>query len=417
MPLLLYRLVIAAYVGAIRIAAMFGGKARLFIEGRKHWRIRLKQQISSYGEKRCIWFHCASLGEFEQGRPLLERMREQHPNHLFVLTFFSPSGFEIRKNHEGAEVVSYLPVDSASNASDFIDIIRPDMAFFVKYDYWYYYLATLKRKGIPIFLVSAIFRDSQPFFKWYGNLHRQMLRYVTCFFVQNEASKHLLNHIGIDHVAVTGDTRYDRVIRASEQNEPIEKIEKWRIGYKILVAGSTWVQDEKLLCQLNEFQNGQLKLIVVPHEISDSGIGSTLERFGPHSMAFSKWNSLQEGVNCLVVDSIGLLMRLYRYADLAYVGGGFGAGIHNTLEAAVYGPPIIFGPNHERFQEAVQLKDAGGAFVVEDTLALQKTVSALLNDPAKLQSIRESNSRLMHQHAGATQRILDSLKNFERSNN
>lgn len=409
MQLLLYRLGVAGYAFAIRIAATFGGKAQLFIAGRKHWRVRLQKQMAAHGNRKSLWFHCASLGEFEQGRPLLERLREHYPNHLIVLSFFSPSGFEIRKNYAGADVVCYLPVDSASNAADFISIIKPEMTFFVKYEYWYFYLSTLNANGIPTYMVSSIFREEQPFFKWYGSLHRKMLSYISRFFVQNETSKALLNRIGFNNVEVTGDTRYDRVILASTTNESLFNVETWCKDSKVLVAGSTWDADEKLLSQLREFQNGLLKMIIVPHEISTSGIEATMERFGSRSVAYSKWDGTNNEANCLVVDSIGLLMRLYRYADLAYVGGGFGAGIHNTLEPAVYGSPVIFGPNHERFQEAVQLVNAGGAFVINDQKSLQDTVSSLLMDEVKLQSIREINLQLMQQNAGATQRILDSL--------
>jgi 3-deoxy-D-manno-octulosonic-acid transferase len=283
------------------------------------------------------------------------------------------------------------------------------MTFFVKYEYWYFYLSTLNANGIPTYMVSSIFREEQPFFKWYGSLHRKMLSYISRFFVQNETSKALLNRIGFNNVEVTGDTRYDRVILASTTNESLFNVETWCKDSKVLVAGSTWDADEKLLSQLREFQNGLLKMIIVPHEISTSGIEATMERFGSRSVAYSKWDGTNNEANCLVVDSIGLLMRLYRYADLAYVGGGFGSGIHNTLEPAVYGSPVIFGPNHERFQEAVQLVNAGGAFVINDQKSLQDTVSSLLMDEVKLQSIREINLQLMQQNAGATQRILDSL--------
>ncbi|MGR6087410.1 MAG: 3-deoxy-D-manno-octulosonic acid transferase [Arcticibacter sp.] len=411
MFLLIYRIAIGGYSFGIRIASLFKEKARLFVAGRRDWRARLLEKIPEGDITPSVWFHCASLGEFEQGRPVIERIREVYPNHRLVLTFFSPSGYEIRKEYAGADVICYLPIDSPKNARDFISIIKPEATFFVKYEYWFFYLQSLKALGIPTYMVSSIFRNGQPFFKWHGPLHRKMLSFISCFFVQNETSKTLLNRIGFNNVEVTGDTRYDRVVTAIETIAPIPNIETWCDGSKVLVAGSTWNEDEKILSQLEEFHSDRLKMIIVPHEISSSGINTTLERFGSNAVAYSKWDESDDQINCIVVDSIGLLMRLYRYADLAYVGGGFGAGIHNTLEAAVYGPPVIFGPNHKRFQEAVQLVNAGGAFVINDQLSLQKTVTSLLMDDIKLKSIRESNRKNIIQNAGATQRILASLKN------
>lgn len=409
MLLFIYRMAIGGYEIGIRIASLFKEKAWLFIAGRRGWRLKLLEKIPATDSTPSVWFHCASLGEFEQGRPVLERIRDIYPNHRLVLTFFSPSGYEVRKGFEGADVVCYLPIDSPENAHDFVSIIKPEAAFFVKYDYWYFYLHELKSRGIPTYVISAIFRDGHVFFKWYGSLQRRMLKCVTRFFVQDERSIQLLSSIGFSNATLTGDTRYDRVVANANVSEQIEVFENWIAGSKVLVAGSTWNKDESLLCCLKQYHEGDLKIIIVPHEISDSGIQKTLDLFGPQSVAFSKWNQSNSNPTCVIVDSVGLLSRIYRYADIAYVGGGFGAGIHNILEAAVFGPPVMFGPNYHRFREAVELINAGGAFSINNIETLQTKVSELFNDQLLLDRIRAINKNHVQENAGATQRILDVL--------
>lgn len=339
----------------------------------------------------------------------MDRIREVFPNHRLVLTFFSPSGYEVRKGFAGADVICYLPIDSRTNAHDFISIIKPEAAFFVKYEYWYFYLHELKSRGIPTYVISAIFREGHIFFKWYGGLQRKMLKCITRFFVQDERSIQLLASVGFSNVTLTGDTRYDRVVANASYPEHITAFEKWVDGSVVLVAGSTWPKDETLLCDLLQYKSGELKLIIVPHEISQTGIQTTLSFFGSKAVAYSKWNQTQTNASCVVVDTVGLLSRIYQYADIAYVGGGFGVGIHNILEAAVFGPPVLFGPNYHRFREAVELINSGGAFSINNIESLQAKITEFINDQPLRERISAANKRHVQENAGATQRILDVL--------
>ncbi|MFN9596698.1 MAG: 3-deoxy-D-manno-octulosonic acid transferase [Bacteroidota bacterium] len=409
MLLLIYKMAIGGYDIGIRIASLFKEKARLFVTGRKDWRLKLLDRIPAADSTPSVWFHCASLGEFEQGRPVIERIREAFPNHRLVLTFFSPSGYEVRKGFAGADVVCYLPIDNPKNAHDFVSMIKPAAAFFVKYEYWYFYLHELKTLGIPTYMVSAIFRDTHVFFKWYGGLQRKMLKCVTRFFVQDDRSMQLLASIGFSNVTLAGDTRYDRVVANASFSDDTNVFEKWIIGSVVLVAGSTWPKDEILLCDLAQYKSGDLKIIIVPHEISQTGIQKTLSLFGDQAVAYSKWNQNHIKASCVVVDSVGLLSRIYKYADIAYVGGGFGVGIHNILEAAVFGPPVLFGPNYHRFREAVELTKAGGAFAIHDSQSLQQKVSELLSGQSIRERIKTINTEHVKQNAGATQRIMEVL--------
>jgi 3-deoxy-D-manno-octulosonic-acid transferase len=410
MLLFFYRIAIKFYATGIQIASLFNEKARLFVAGRRDWRLKLREGNTADESTPSVWFHCASLGEFEQGRPVIERIREVYPNHRLVLTFFSPSGYEVRKSYTGVDVVCYLPVDSPKSARDFISIINPDAVFFVKYEYWYFYLHELKSRGIPTYVISAIFREGHVFFKWYGGLQREMLKCVTRFFVQDEHSMKLLAGIGITNVTLAGDTRYDRVVANANHSESIAAFEKWITGSMVLVAGSTWTEDEILLCDLVQYKSGDMKIIIVPHEISDSGIQKTLKLFGAQAIAFSNWNQMDPNISCVVVDSVGLLSRIYRHADIAYIGGGFGVGIHNILEAAVFGPPVLFGPNYQRFREAVELIQAGGAFSIHDRQSLQLKVSEFIIDQSLRERIKAINIDQVRQNAGATQRIVELLR-------
>ncbi|MFM7053539.1 MAG: 3-deoxy-D-manno-octulosonic acid transferase [Bacteroidota bacterium] len=409
MLLLIYRIAIGGYDIGIRIASLFKEKAKLFVVGRQDWRAKLSEKIPAADSTPSVWFHCASLGEFEQGRPVIERIREVFPNRRLVLTFFSPSGYEVRKDFADADVVCYLPIDNPKNAHDFISIIKPEVAFFVKYEYWYFYLHELKSRGISTYLVSAIFREGHVFFKWYGALQRKMLHCVTRFFVQDENSLQLLARIGFSNVTLAGDTRYDRVVANAENAVGLTAFEKWTHGSVVLVAGSTWPKDEILLCELLQYKSDELKIIIVPHEISQAGIQRTLSLFGDKSVASSKWNQTQTNASCIVVDSVGLLSRLYQYADIAYVGGGFGSGIHNILEAAVFGTPVLFGPNYHRFREAVELIKAGGAFDIHNSQSLQQKVTELLSSQLIRERIKTINTEHVKQNAGATQRLMEVL--------
>ena len=400
----------------VGIAALWNPKARRWIDGRKSIFKRLDAEVrgdrpDGYREdndSKLIWFHCSSLGEFEQGRPVLENLRKQIPTTKFLLTFFSPSGFEIRKEYQGADWVFYLPLDSKESAKQFFDIINPALVVFVKYDYWYYYLAECKKRNIPLLMISAIFRNEQPFFKWYGNLHRKMLNCFTHFFVQDGESLRLLQSININNVTIAGDTRFDRVSEIAENFKPLEAVEKFCGNSHVLVAGSTWPDDEKIISDVIAMFP-DLKLILAPHEIDQKHV-QQIETLFPQGIRYSQ---LTTGIpiaigttNCLIIDNIGMLSKLYRYATIAYIGGGFDKGIHNTLEAAVYGKPVLFGPNYKKFKEAVGLIETGGGISIGSGDQLSIVVKKLLADKEELQSRSKNSFDFVTQHRGATEKII-----------
>jgi len=358
---LLYIIGIQAYTLLIRIFSLFNPKAKLFINGRKNSYAAIAQKINP-AEKH-IWFHFASLGEFEQGRPVLEKLKSRYPEKKIVVTFFSPSGYEIRKNYPLADVF-YLPVDTAKNARRFVNSINPEMAIFTKYEFWHFYFKELKDRGIPLYLISGIFRESQAFFKWYGGFYRNILKSVTYFFVQNEESLNLLKSIGLHHVTINGDTRFDRVYENAQSSKQLPLIESFIGNSPTLVCGSTWPEDEKILSVLPE-KYPNWKFIIAPHEIHESHIETIEKQFSAGSLRFSVLSASDQKPNAapqtLIVDNIGMLSALYQYGNIAYIGGGFGAGIHNTLEAAAFGLPVIFGPKYDKFQEAKDLIALGAA--------------------------------------------------------
>ncbi len=402
-----YRFAIQIYSAGIRIASLFHDKAKLFINGRKNWRQQIADANLEGGNT--IWFHCASLGEFEQGRPLIERIKEVYPNHKVVLSFFSPSGYEVRKGYGQADLVCYLPMDSRRNAADFIAAIRPDVVFFIKYEYWFFYLQRLAELNIPVYVASAIFRRNHIFFKWYGSMHRKMLGMISWFFVQDQDSKNLLESIGFKNITVSGDTRFDRVIANASNAENHPLIKELAKSAPLLVAGSTWPADEKLLASLPAYQNGTLKLIIAPHEVTESSIQRVESVFDSGTVRYSTWDGKTENVRCLIIDSIGKLSSIYRFAKITYVGGGFSAGIHNTLEAAVFGAPVLFGPNHQKFKEARDLVNLSGAFVVENAATLHATITLLLNSPEQINMVAAINKAYIQKNAGATQQIMDAI--------
>lgn len=364
--LLLYILGIQVYAFIIRIFSLFNLKAKLFIRGRKNVYQQIAERIDA--SQKHIWFHFASLGEFEQGRPVLEKLKEKYPSKKIVVTFFSPSGYEIRKNYALADVF-YLPLDTKYHAKKFIDAVNPEMAIFTKYEFWHFYFNELHLRGIPLYVISGIFRPSQAFFKWYGSFYRKMLSAVTYFFVQNEESKNLLKSIGIDQVTINGDTRFDRVFENAQTPKKLDLIEAFIGNSPTVICGSTWPEDEKILSALPE-KYPDWKFIIAPHEIHESHIESIEKHFPVGSIRFSVFSSqLNVGhskisdlkFQVLIIDNIGMLSALYQYGKVAYIGGGFGAGIHNTLEAAAFGLPIIFGPKYDKFQEAKDLIALGAA--------------------------------------------------------
>ena len=400
---ILYRLFLWLYFLAIHLASFFSGKAKKWIEGRKRWREKLSSFRAAHPNQHIIWMHCASLGEFEQGRPVLEKLRKEFPDHLFVLTFFSPSGYEIRKNYPGADLVMYLPLDFPSSARDFISILKPSMAIFIKYEFWHYYLKSLKEQHIPALLVSGIFRPSQPFFHWWGNFHRGMLRCFTFLFVQDRDSANLLSKIGLtEEVVISGDTRFDRVIEIASANEsvplPVHDIEK-----KCLVAGSTWKEDELLLAAWHK-KNPEWRMIIVPHEIHSSRI-EEIKTIFPGSILFSELNneSIADSFNVIIVDKIGLLSKLYKAGSICYVGGGFSKnGHHNILEAAVYGKAVVTGPHYEKFRESVELKEIGGSFTVNNADELNE----FTGEEQTIKLAGEQSKKYVFENAGATEKVV-----------
>ena len=375
------------------------------MEGRRNWEKQLLASNISFAHSQTVWMHCASLGEFEQGRPLLEALRKEYPGTKVILTFFSPSGYEIRKNFKGADVVCYLPFDSAANARRFLDLIQPHLAIFVKYEFWHFYLEELKKRTIATILVSGIFRKEQPFFHGWGSFHRNMLRNFSHLFVQDEASCLLLRQAGFAEAAtVAGDTRFDRVRALAHEWQPLEQVARFCGNGFILVAGSTWPEDERLLAShLNDHFNNQ-KLIIAPHEIKPERIAQLKELF-PNSLLFSELSDANDaaGKNCLIIDNIGYLSRLYKYAAVCYVGGGFNkSGHHNILEAAVYGKPVVTGPNFRKFKESVDLKALGGSFVSRNQTELKEI---LLN--MDLEKAGAVAAAYVQDQSGATRRILN----------
>jgi 3-deoxy-D-manno-octulosonic-acid transferase len=406
-----YNILIRIYLAAIRITSVYNAKARLWISGRKDILREASIGIRKTPEKKkTVWFHCASLGEFEQGRSLLEAFHAANPEYRIILTFFSPSGYEIRKNYTGADVVLYMPGDTRRMARKFIDILSPDIVFFIKYEYWYNHLAELKRRNIPVYMISAIFRPSQEFFKWYGSWFRKQLNNLTWFFVQDSDSENLLKKIGINHVSVSGDTRFDRVSAVTSQAVSIPWMDQFCKDSFVIIAGSTWPADEEIILGLNRNNIGQCKFIIAPHEVDKNRIDELISRIGAGGLRYSGANEKSlPSASILVIDSIGMLAFLYRYVQVAYIGGGFGAGIHNILEAAAFGIPVIFGPNHEKFREARDLIRLGGAFPVKNETELKKIVDLMMSDPITREREGLVCLNYIGQHKGATQRILQHI--------
>ena len=354
--------------------------------------------------------HCASLGEFEQGRPLLEELRRTYPGTVIILTFFSSSGYEIRKDYKGADYIFYLPMDSALNARRLLDLLRPQLVLWVKYEFWYYVLKEIHQRKIPLLLVSGIFRESQLFFRWYGGIYREMLRFFTHFFVQNEESVTLLSKVGYkDNCSISGDTRFDRVVEIAEAGEHLPLIEQFCGSSNIIVAGSTWAEDEE---ELDHYANihPEIRFIIAPHEINKAHI-SDIRKLYDRNVLYSELMSSGfpgEDVNVLIIDNIGMLSRLYKYATITYVGGGFGEdGVHNVLEAAVYGRPVVFGPVYDKFIEAEELVENGGGFPVKSALELEARLEMLLKDESAYTRACKASRDYVYSKTGAKRRIME----------
>ncbi len=407
----LYNILIHLYQFIIWIASLFNPKAQLWVEGRKDILKKLEEQIDS--NDKIAWFHAASLGEFEQGRPIIETFRKQFPEYKILLTFFSPSGYEIRKNYEGADYVVYLPIDTKRNAREFIKIVQPKLVVFIKYEFWFNYLQVLSENKIPIFFASVIFRKEQHFFKWYGSWFRKMLKKASFFFVQNHESFDLLKSIGINQVEISGDTRFDRVFSIAQNAKKFPLIEKFAEGKKVFLAGSTWPADEEIIEKL-VLQDPSLKLIIAPHEIHRERINSILKKFASHKVL--KYSEADEKsiskAQILIIDGMGFLSGLYQYCHIAYIGGGFGKGIHNILEAATFGKPVIFSPNYQRFAEAVELVELKGAFVISNSSEIISITEKLINNDIAWHSASSICKEYVLKKKGATELILLKVSEF-----
>lgn len=376
MELFLYNTVLLFYSLAIRLVSPFHKKARLITKGRKESLERIKK--FQRFQNRLVWFHAASLGEFEQGRPVIEALKEKEPDTVIVLTFFSPSGYEIRKNYKGADHVFYLPQDTKRNAGLFVKKIAPDAAVFIKYEFWYHYLYELRKNEIDTFLISATFNKNQPFFKSWGKIYKRMLKFFTVIFVQDNESVSLLNSIGINKNKHAGDTRFDRVKQIAENAQKLEKIEKFRTdGRPVFVCGSTWPADESILLRYINQNSYDYKWIIVPHEIDESHIRNIIRNCQKSIVRYSDEKADFASAEVLIIDCIGILSSVYGYGKIAYIGGGFGTGIHNTLEAAIYGIPVIFGPKYEKFREAVELIENQGAFSISNEQDFREIIDEL----------------------------------------
>jgi 3-deoxy-D-manno-octulosonic-acid transferase len=397
------------------IASLFNPKAKKWVQGRKTLFEKLEKTIPP-GE-RVIWMHCASLGEFEQGKPVIEALRKMGTGHRILLTFFSPSGYEVQKNYKGADWVFYLPLDGPRTAKRFLEIVDPSLVIFVKYEFWYYYLKKIKYRNIPLLLISALFRKDMSFFKWYGKLQRDMLARFDHLFVQNESSKKLVDKIGLASIcSVSGDTRFDRVLEIASAATPIPEIEKFIAGNKTIIAGSTWPEDEEVFQKaFFSLPDLSLKLIIAPHEISEKHIADIKKLF-PDSVTFSDL-TVQDGrlTTTLVIDNIGMLSRLYQYATICYIGGGMKkSGVHNVLEAAVYNKPVVFGPYYHKYTEAVGLVKSGGGIAFSDKkkdgAMLKELISVLLTNDKEYQHSSKAAGNFVHSNKGATQKIIQFIQ-------
>jgi 3-deoxy-D-manno-octulosonic-acid transferase len=359
---------------------------------------------------RYVWFHAASLGEFEQGRPLMEQIKRDHPELKILLTFFSPSGYEVRKNYEGADIICYLPLDTIRNARRFLRLIRPEMAFFIKYEFWYNYLHILKHRGVPTYSVSSIFREGQVFFRWYGRQYGRVLKCFTHFYVQNEKSRELLHSIGIDCVTIVGDTRFDRVLQIKNQSKELPVVESFlKDAPKVFVAGSSWPPDEEIFIRYFR-EHPEWKLIIAPHVIGEDHLQQIDKLLaGRKMMRYTTAVESQEA-SVLIIDCFGLLSSIYRYATVSYVGGGFGVSIHNTLEAAVWGCSVIFGPENKKFQEAQGLKACGGGFEIKGYEDFEQLMNRFIEDTSYLKDAGQKAGDYVKGLAGATEKILSDIE-------
>ncbi|RUT77988.1 3-deoxy-D-manno-octulosonic acid transferase [Ancylomarina longa] len=405
----LYKISIHLYVFLINIASLFNPKAKQWVVGRKNiWK---EIEKSLQGENKLVWFHAASLGEFEQGRPVIENFKVAYPDYKILLTFFSPSGYEVRKNYEGADFIFYLPADFRKNAKQFMDLTQPKMAFFIKYEFWHYYLKELKDRNIPTYIFSAIFRPNQLFFKSYGTFHRRMLGAFTHLFVQNQESKNLLQGIGLDNVSITGDTRFDRVYSIATSSKTLPEMENFSNARPVIIAGSTWPKDEDNIIRYLNTSKSDYKYIIAPHEVDEGHVKNIVSKINKKWVRYTQASKAEiEAAEVVVIDCIGVLSSLYRYGDIAYIGGGFGRGIHNTLEAATFGLPILFGPNYQKFQEAKDLIAIGAAYSYENYRDLEKHFDKYHKNTEFRQTSGQKSKNYVDEMRGASNKILSLIQ-------
>lgn len=430
----MYNIAIYIYLIGVAIGSLFNKKIKKMWRGEREAVDLLKEKVDPTAKY--VWFHAASLGEFEQGRPLIEQLKATHPEYKILLTFFSPSGYEVRKNYEGADIVCYLPLDTISNARRFLRAVHPVMAFFIKYEFWYNYLHILRHRGVPVYSVSSIFRPGQVFFKWYGRNYAKVLHCITHFFVQNEVSLQLLKGIGIDEATVVGDTRFDRVLQIKEQAKKLPIVEAFKgingkgdackddlsedackkdlsengcKGCKVFVAGSSWQPDEDIFIRFFN-DHPDWKLIIAPHVIGEDHLAYILDKLQMKAVRYTQATEQSAAeARCLIIDCFGLLSTIYRYGEIAYVGGGFGVGIHNVPEAAVWGVPVLFGPNNKRFQEAQDLLACKGSFEVTDYDSFNTIISRLISDDKFRHQCGEASANYVKSRSGATDIIMKSV--------
>jgi 3-deoxy-D-manno-octulosonic-acid transferase len=387
------------------MVAFFNPKAKQWVEGRKNLLPKIAEALQ--GEENLVWFHSASLGEFEQGRPVIEQLKKEHPELKIVLTFFSPSGYEVRKNYAGADFIFYLPADFPSQARKFVDLVNPKMVFFIKYEFWYHYLKELKKRKIPTYIFSTIFRPNQLFFKAWGGFHRRMLSAFTHLFVQNQESADLLKGIGFTNVSIAGDTRFDRVYAIANGSKLLPKVEDFSQGRLVVIAGSTWPKDEEFLIRYMNSSKDSYKYILAAHEVDENHIKNIVDKIEKSWVRYTQASKEEiDAAEVLVVDCIGVLSSLYRYGDVSYIGGGFGRGIHNTLEAATFGLPIIFGPNYHKFQEAKDLIESGAANYYEKYEDLIELLHNYFENENKRQFSGEKSKKYVDSKRGASAQIL-----------
>lgn len=401
---MIYNLAMYILELGVKLAALFSDKPAKMVKGYREVFDLLQRKIDRNAQY--IWFHAASLGEFEQGRPLIERIRKEYPQYKILQTFFSPSGYEVRKNYDGADIVCYLPIDTPSNVKKFVDLVNPCMVFFVKYEFWQNYLNTLYKKGIPVYSVSSIFRSNQIFFRWYGKGYQQVLKTFAHLFVQNEESKQLLAGIGVNNTTVVGDTRFDRVLDICAAAKQLPLVQKFKGDALTFVAGSSWGPDEDIFIKYFN-AHPEMKLIIAPHVVNDSHLKEIESKLQRSSIRYTK--ATEENVqqaDCLMIDCYGLLSSIYRYGEISYIGGGFGVGIHNVLEAAVYGIPVIFGPNNKKFREAQHLLANKGGFEINSYEDFEQLMNKFLTDEAYLKQSGKAAGDYVKGNAGAMEKIM-----------